>query len=510
MKRIVLLTCMFLTHFFATTQSTQVNTYIQANQKRIIGELMNFLKIPNHAKDAGNIQMNAEFIFKDMERRGISNVQLLYPASKRINPAVYGEYLVPDATTTLVFYAHYDGQPVSPEKWHASLEPFKPVILNGKVETGAKTITLDEIDTKRYPDARIYARSSSDDKSGVMAILNAFSALQSAGITPGINIKFFFEGEEEAGSPHLEEILSAHTALLKSDAWIICDGPVHQSGRNQLVFGVRGDVNMEITVYGPTRPLHSGHYGNWAPNPGLLLVKLLASMKDENGFVTIKDFYNDVLKLTDKEKQALAKIPPIDSMLMKELGFIRPEMKNIGLSEALNLPSLNINGIESGKSGTSAANVIPVSASAVLDLRLVKGVDWKQQQERVVQHIRDQGFFITEQEPDMQMRSTYPLIAKVRLEKGYNAQKTDMQLPVMQKIILGLQKTSQTEWLLQPGLGGSLPLYVFEKVLNVYPVTLPIANHDNNQHAENENILISRFLEGISIMANLMILSSDK
>jgi len=471
---------------------------------------MQFLRIPNQAKDSVNIHQNAQFLLNDMRKRGIQHVQLLYPVSQKRNPAVYGEYLVPGATTTLVFYAHYDGQPVSPEKWHPSLKPFEPVFINGKIETGAKTISPAEMDIQRYPDARIYARSSSDDKSGVMAVLNAFSALRQTGLNSAVNIKFFFEGEEEAGSPHLEEILSAHQSLLKSDAWIICDGPVHQTGRNQLVFGVRGDVNMEVTVYGPNRPLHSGHYGNWAPSPALLLVELLASMKNEKGFVTVKGFYDDVLALNAKEKEALAKIPPIDKMMMRELGFVQPEMKDVDLSMAVNLPSLNINGIESAKAGSAAANVIPVSASAVLDLRLVKGVDWKKQQERVVEHIREQGFFVTDREPDEQMRLTYPRIAKVRLEKGYNAQKTDMQLPIMQKLIQHVQKETGKDWVLQPSLGGSLPLYVFEKILNAYPVTLPIANHDNNQHAENENIVVKRFLEGISILASVMMLQPGK
>lgn len=505
-KNYLLISILLLLQVCTYAQQQRIDQYINTNQKQILNQLLQFLRIPNQANDSVNIQQNAAFLMNDMRKRGIQHVQLLYPISKKTNPAVYGEYLVPGATTTLVFYAHYDGQPVSPEKWHKSLKPFEPVILNGKVETGATIIAPANMDLKNYPDARIYARSSSDDKSGVLAILNAFSALRETGHAPGINIKFFFEGEEEAGSPHLEEILMANKTLLQSNAWVICDGPIHQTGRNQLVFGVRGDANMEITVYGPRRPLHSGHYGNWAPNPGLLLVELLASMKNEKGFVTIKGFYDDVQALNEKEKAAIAKIPVIDTMMMRELGFTKPEMQDVGLSMAVNLPSLNINGIESGKAGSAAANVIPISASAVLDLRLVKGVDWKKQQERVVQHIKDQGFFITDREPDDQMRFAHPKIAKIRLEKGYNAQKTDMQLPIMQQLVHTIQKTTGKEWILQPSLGGSLPLYVFEKVLNAYPVTLPIANHDNNQHAENENIVVKRFFDGVSTLAAVMML----
>src|SRR6185503_18102651 len=219
-------------------------------------------------------------------------------------PSVYGEVQVPGAKQTLIFYAHYDGQPVNPEQWAQGLNPFKPQLVNGIIGQGGTMIPF-PADGILNAEWRIYSRGASDDKAGVAAILNAYDAIMKTGMRPAFNLKFFFEGEEEAGSPHLHEILDKYNSVLQSDLWIICDGPVHQSGKKQVVFGVRGDAHLDLTVYGARRPLHSGHYGNWAPNPAMKLVKLLASMKDDNGKVTIKGFYDDVTPLTAAERKAL-------------------------------------------------------------------------------------------------------------------------------------------------------------------------------------------------------------
>jgi acetylornithine deacetylase/succinyl-diaminopimelate desuccinylase-like protein len=356
------------------------------------------------------------------------------------------------------------------------------------------------------PQWRIYGRSASDDKAGVMAILNAYDAIVKSGMKPTVNIKFFFEGEEEKGSDFLHEILQQYKSLLQSDLWLICDGPVHQSGKKQVVFGVRGDAHMDITVYGSKRPLHSGHYGNWAPNPAMMLVQLLASMKDRDGNVTIKDFYADVIPLSEMEKKALEVIPPVDEQMKKELGFSKREMKDHNLAQSIGLPSLNINGINSANVGKNASNVIPTTATTVLDLRLVAGNDWKRQQQRVVEHIRNQGYYITTAEPTEEERSKYDKIAKVELGTGYNAQKTSMELPIAKKVIAAVQSTSTEPIVLMPTAGGSLPLFLFEQYLNAKTISVPIANHDNNQHAENENIRLLNFWNGIETMAALMMM----
>ena len=294
---------------------------------------------------------------------------------------------------------------------------------------------------------------------------------------------------------------------MQSDLWIICDGPVHQTGKKQVVFGVRGDAHLDLTVYASKRPLHSGHYGNWAPNPAMMLAKLLASMKDDNGRVTVKGFYDDVIPLTTSEKKALQEVPSVDEQMKNELGIIAEEMPGIPLSEAINMPSLNINGMQSGNVGKSASNQIPTFATAVIDLRLVLGNDWKRQQQKVTDHIKAQGYFVTTSEPTDEERKKYGKIIKViPKDDGYNAQRTSMDLPITKKVVEAVQVTSKDQIVLQPTMGGSLPLFLFEKYLQAKTISVPIANHDNNQHAENENIRLQNLWDGIETMASLMMM----
>jgi acetylornithine deacetylase/succinyl-diaminopimelate desuccinylase-like protein len=482
-----------------------IRKYTHQNAGTIIGEFSSFLSLPNVAADPNGQQKTAAFIMDMMTKRGIQKVQLLNTSTPGAPPAIYGEMLVPGAKQTLIFYAHYDGQPVNPAQWAKELEPFQPKLFSDAIDKGGTAISF-PADGKYNNGWRIYARSASDDKAGVAAILNAYDALTKNGLTPGCNLKFFFEGEEEAGSTHLDEILEKYKPLLQSDLWIICDGPVHQSGKKQIVFGVRGDTHLDLTVYASKRPLHSGHYGNWAPNPAMMLVKLLASMKDESGRVTIKGFYDDVTPLSASERKALNEVPSVDEQMKKELGISGVEMQGLTLNDAINQPSLNINGIQSGNVGKLASNQIPTYATAVLDLRLVLGNDWKRQQQKVIDHIKAQGYYVTANEPTDEERTRYSKIVKVLSGDGMNAQRTSMDLPIIQKVIGAVKITTKDQVVLQPTMGGSLPLYLFEKHLQAKTITVPIANHDNNQHAENENIRVGNLFDGIETMAALMLI----
>jgi acetylornithine deacetylase/succinyl-diaminopimelate desuccinylase-like protein len=499
----------FLIDQLVSAQSPEVLTIRKYGNKyagNIINEFSEFLSLPNVAADPAGQQRNAAFIMAMMNKRGIQNIQLLNASTQDAPPAVYGEVIIPGAKQTLIFYAHYDGQPVNPAQWAKELSPFQPKLFSDAIDKSGINIAFPP-DGSYNSEWRIYARSASDDKAGVDAILNAYDAITKTGLTPGCNLKFFFEGEEEAGSTHLNEILEKYRSLLQSDLWIICDGPVHQSGKKQIVFGVRGDTHLDLTVYASRRPLHSGHYGNWAPNPAMMLVKLLSSMKDENGRVTIKGFYDDVTPLTPSEKKALDEVPSVDEQMKKELGITAVEMPGLTLSEAINQPSLNINGMQSGNVGKMASNQIPTYATAVLDLRLVLGNDWKRQQQKVIDHIKAQGYYITDNEPTDEERKKYAKIIKlIPGQDGINAQRTSMDLPIIQKVIAAVKTTSKDQLVLQPTMGGSLPLFLFEKYLNAKTVTVPIANHDNNQHAENENIRIGNLFDGIETMGSLMMI----
>src|SRR3954451_18931742 len=282
MLRSLLLLILLPVASLAQTQD-KVREYRRANEHQILKEFTTLLAIPNVASDNANIRRHAALIVEMMKERGL-NPRLLAAATPNTRPAVYGEWKPPGAQRTILVYAHYDGQPTDPKQWTGT-SPWEPVFRSAALEANGQIIPAPADGTMINPQWRIYARSASDDKAGVMAILAAFSALKDKGVVPTSNIKFFFEGKEEAGSPHLGEIIERNRELLTADAWIIGDGPVHQSGRRQVVFGARGDTNVDLTIYAAKRPLHSGHYGNWSPNPAHMLARLLASMKDDDGRV---------------------------------------------------------------------------------------------------------------------------------------------------------------------------------------------------------------------------------
>jgi acetylornithine deacetylase/succinyl-diaminopimelate desuccinylase-like protein len=456
--------------------------WVEANREAIIREYLPLLAIPNVAENLDDIRRNAAHIIAMMERRGLSP-RLLESAGGSAPPLIYGEWHVPGAERTYIIYAHYDGQPVTPEDWTVT-QPFEPKLVG----EGA--------------DARIYARSASDDKAGVMAILAAVDALRAEGRTPNFNLKIVFEGEEEAGSPNLAELLRLHRDTLRSDGWIIIDGPAHQSGPPQLSLGVRGDVNMNVTVHGPVRPLHSGHYGNWAPNPAMMLAELLASMKDETGRVTITGFYDDLVPLTDAERAAIAAVPAPDAQMRRELGLGWTEGGGASLTQQIQLPSLNINGIRSADVGRNARNVIPTTAQVTLDLRLVLGNDPDRQVERVTSHIRAQGYEVLDREPTMEERLRFPKIATVTRGPGYPAERTRLDNPLPQSLSRALRHGG--DFVLLPSLGGSLPLYLIRQELGASTITLGLWNHDNNQHAEDENVRLRNLFNGIAVIAGVL------
>jgi acetylornithine deacetylase/succinyl-diaminopimelate desuccinylase-like protein len=351
---------------------------------------------------------------------------------------------------------------------------------------------------------RIYARSASDDKSPIVAILAALDALRAKRIPLGINVKLLLDGEEEAGSPNLENIILANRDLLAADLLISADGPVHQSGRPLVSFGNRGVLDAEITVYGPARPLHSGHYGNWAPNPAMRLAQLLATMKDDSGRVLIDGFYDDMLPLSAREQQALADMPANDADLKRELKLGGTDGSGKKLVELITEPSLNIRGIRSAYVGEQSQNIIPTHAVASLDLRLVKNIEPDKQFARLVAHIRKQGYFVVQdREPSDDERRAHPRIARVDYGGGYPATRTSMDLPASQAVVRTVDAATAGDVVRMPTFGGSVPMYIFDR-LAVPEIGVPIVNHDNNQHAQNENLRIGNFWRGMEIFGALL------
>jgi acetylornithine deacetylase/succinyl-diaminopimelate desuccinylase-like protein len=486
---------------FAAVSVGDVRQYRLAHEGAILDEFIELLKIPNLASDSTNIRRNADAIAAMMQRLGLEPRLLEPQATPGAPPLVYGEWRVPKAKRTLVLYAHYDGQPINPSEWVTG--PWTPTLRTAPITAGGTVIAADSA-SRLDPQVRLYARGASDDKAGVIVILSAIEALRALHRQPTDNLKIVFEGEEEAGSAHLKNILEENRALFAAELWVVCDGPVHQSGRKQVVYGARGDANVNLTVYGPIRPLHSGHYGNWAPSPALRMARLLSSMKDDQGRVLVQGWYDDVMPLGPTEMKAIAASTDYDATIQKELGLGATET-SLPLNEAIARPSLNINGMRSGNVGDQASNMIPDIASAVLDLRLVVGNDPQRQYDKLIKHVRAQGYYVIDREPTNEERLSYPLIATMQLKPGsYAAARTAMDDPFARAIAKAVQASSQQPVVQLPTSGGSLPLSIINEALNTHSVVVGIANYDNNQHAANENIRLGNLWDGIDLYAALI------
>ena len=481
----------------------QVRDYRMKNEHRIVRELAEFLAIPNVASDTVNIQKNASHLVEILEARGIETH--LLPIAGR-GPVVFGKLTAPDAKRTVIFYAHYDGQPVDPAAWTDG-RPFEPVLRTDAIEAGGKRIPFPDSDAKHpagYSDNwRVYARSSSDDKSPIVALLAAIDALRAQRIQLGVNLRVLFEGEEEAGSTNLERTLELHKNLLGGDLLITADGPVDQSGRPLVFFGNRGDIGLDVTVFGPVRALHSGHYGNWAPNPAMELSRLLGAMKDENGRVLIDGYYDDVAPLSELEKKALEQMPNNEAELQRELGIAKPEGGGKKLVELIQQPSLNIRGLRSAYVGEHAQNVVPEKAEASIDARLVKGEDPRKKFEQIAGFLRKQGFYVVDHEPSMEERREHARIAKLTDQGGYRASRTAMDLPVSQALVHLVQDATGGNAVITPMLGGTAPTYIFED-LGLPWIGVPIVNYDNHQHSSDENLRLGHFWRGIEIYAAIL------
>lgn len=494
------LACLFISlPSSASPPGARLKSYIEKEHARILQEYSAFLSIPNLAADLLNIRRNAEAVVALLERRGVKARLLETEGSP---PLVFGELLRPGAKRTVIFYAHYDGQPVDPSQWMD--DPWKPVLRDGRLEEGGKVIDPSEIKFDGRHDYRLYARSSSDDKAPIMALAAALDFLKAEKVPLSVNIKFLFEGEEEVGSPHLPALLQKYKDLLQADALLICDGPVDQSGRMQLVFGARGTIGLEMTVFGPDHPLHSGHYGNWAPNPIGLLANLLSSMRDEEGKILIDRFYEGVRPVSEKEKRAIRDIPDIDDKLRREYGLARTEASGARLAEQILLPALNLRGIRGGAVGNQTANAIPAEASASVDFRLVPDQNTEDIKRLVETHIKGKGFHVLRLDPDRQERLKYARIIKLEWDEGYPPYRLPLDHPFGRAVAETLARTLAERPLRLPALGGSVPMKIFADVLGLPVLGLPIANYDNNQHGPNENIRLENLWDGIVMFAELV------
>jgi acetylornithine deacetylase/succinyl-diaminopimelate desuccinylase-like protein len=475
-----------------------LDRYVASHQRAIVSELVELVSIPNTPADTENIRRNAQLL-RDMLRRRSFATEILETDG---NPLVWGELRVPGAKRTLLVWAHYDGQPVDLRAWRQA-DPYNSVLRSGRLEEGAKEIPgLRSID-KFNPDWRLYGRSASDDKAPIVALLAAIDALKAAGMAPSSNVRVVFDGE--VGSASLTAAFPRFRDKLTADVMLLLEGPAHSSGRPTIAFGVRGLLALDLTVYGPKVGVSSGNYGNWVPNPALRLARLLTSMKDDEGRVLVEGFYDGVVPLTPEEQAMLDAVPDDPASLMKLLGIAAPERSDLSLQQAVQLPALNIRGLASGVIGGGATVVIPDRATAFLELRLVKETPGKAMAEKVLAHIRAQGYHVVHSEPDDATRSRYPHLVKVVLRGGAgDAWRTPPLAPEAQLVTSAVTRMLGEAPVLIRTMGQRMSTAQFIEAMGAPAIVLPTVNFDNNQAAENENLRLGHLFTGILTIAAVL------
>jgi acetylornithine deacetylase/succinyl-diaminopimelate desuccinylase-like protein len=469
---------------------SQYQTYIQAHYRTFIAGLLPLLAQPSVSHERPDVRRCASLL-RDMLQQEGAYAEVMETSG---NPVVYGEITGVRDDITVVLYNHYDVKPVEPlSAWRS--DPFVPLFRRGRVEDGAASVsdwrTLSEA---ALLSSLVYARGSGDDKGPLYGNLMALRTMRAVAGKPPCRIKFLYDGEEEIGSPHLPAFLRQHQERFRGNVMIIADGPMHPSGRPTVSLGVRGVMMLEIRLQTANQVLHSGHYGNAVPNAAWELVQLLATMRDSQGNCLIDGFYTDATPPTPDEQRLLADIPFDDAHMRMFLGIERWEGPE-GLSfydKTLFRPTFNINGLQAGSVGASRSTVIPHHATAAIDVRLVAGMNMDEVCRHIVEHVH-----------------AHCPGAQVELIHGYEAYKVAVTHPEVQKVIGAVyelcQNLGQTAPpVILPTMGGSLPLHDLAQALNMPLISLPLANHDDNQHAPNENLRLTHFVQGISTV--LMVL----
>jgi len=467
-----------------------------------ISILNELVAIPNDSHFPEQLEKNIEWSRENFEKRGFKSETL----ETNGVPLLLLEKKSPQAKKTVLIYFHVDGQSVDPSKWNQE-SPYIPVLKKND-GSGWTAIPMETLQNAYDEEWRIFARSASDDKGPIAMFLTAWDALPMMNKHPDYNIKVILDFEEELGSPHLPLAVVKHKDKLKADMMLIMDGPRHQSNEPTLSFGARGISTITLTVYGPKAPQHSGHYGNYAPNPALGIAQLLASMKDDNGRVSIPGYY-DGIELTSEEKAILEQVPDDEKAIQKKLGIARKDNVGNTYQESIQYPSLNIRGLQSGYVGDEARTIVPSEAIAEIDVRLVPESDPDRLFKLIKDHIKKRGYQIIEKDPTDEERMQHPKMVKWEGKISYQAFRT----PFDSEPGLWLDKAYRKAFGSSPVKirmgGGSIPISPFVDALGIPAVTVVTVNPDNNQHSPNENIRLGNYKDGIKTMLAILTESLD-
>lgn len=458
--------------------------------------LKELLSIPNDAHFPKDIEKNVAWCEKEFTPRGFKTTRLETPTV----PLLLAERKATNADAkTVLIYLQVDGQPVDSTHWFQD-NPYKATLKEQAQEGGWDIIDWNRLFEKEInPDWRIFARSTADSKGAVNMFLTAIDMMKDKKQAPNFNMKVIMDFEEELGSPHLPEAVVQYKDQLNADMLIIFDGPLHITGKPSLTFGARGISTITLKIFGPVFPQHSGHYGNWAPNPAVRMSRLIASMKDDYGRVTIPGFY-DGITISDEVKEILRSVPDDEKYINYKLGIAAGDRVAPTYQESLQFPSLNVRGFSSGWVGNKKRTIVPSSAQAEIDIRLVLESDPGRLVGLVRQHIEDQGYYITSSNPTKEERAKHFRICQFSSETSYLAFRTDFNSEVGLWLDRALVKAFGETPIKQRTSGGSIPISPFVNELGIPAVTVPTVNRDNNQHSPNENIRVGHYVDGIKTM----------
>jgi acetylornithine deacetylase/succinyl-diaminopimelate desuccinylase-like protein len=482
-------------------KSTQLNLDKIAEKYAVASfpEFYELHSLPNDAHFPADIEKNVSWCENAFAKRGFTTKRL----STQTVPLLLAERKVKNAKKTVLIYLQIDGQPVDPSEWEQE-SPWKPTLKEKNAEGKWASIPFEKLKTELKRDWRIFVRSASDAKGPAMAFIASLDALAEIKREPNFNIKVIMDFEEELGSPHLPDAVNNYKTELAADMLIIFDGPRHVSNEPTLSFGARGICEITLTAFGPRTPVHSGNYGNYTPNPAMRLAQLLASMKNGDGQVIIPGFYDGVM-LSEAEKKTLQQVPDNENEIKRFLGIAQPDKIGGNFQESLQYPTLNIRGLDALYVGDEARTLIPAKATAEIDIRLVPSSDPRRLIELVRKHVEAQGYFVIDREPTEKERAEHPRIASFTSSISYLAFQTPFDSDCGKWLTRAMVRAFGKEPIKIRTAGGSIPISPFVTTLGIPAVAVPTVNADNNQHAENENIRVGNYVDGVKTFLAIMI-----